>query len=150
MIIECEKCHTKFNLDENLLKKTGSKVRCSMCRHVFTAFPMEAELQIEEISIETIEDTKPGPLAEMEAGAAQETEVKPPEGPAQEVAQGTDFDKTMIQEYDEEIEPISIEDLPIFDEDEDFEVEKEEKGETRTALGRAKQVEKQALAQDEF
>jgi predicted Zn finger-like uncharacterized protein len=138
MIIECEECRTKFNLDESLLKKTGSKVRCSMCKHVFTAFPVEAELQIEEIPAEPVEETKPTPPAE--------TEVKPPE----EVVQGTDFSKTMIQEYDEEIEPISIEDLPIFDEDEDFEMEKEERGEIRTALGRAKQVEKQVVAQDEW
>lgn len=138
MIIECEKCRTKFNLDESLLKKTGSKVRCSMCKHVFTAFPVEAELQIEEILAEPVEEPKPTPPAE--------TEAEPPE----EVVQGTDFSKTMIQEYDEEIEPISIEDLPIFDEDEDFEMEKEERGEIRTALGRAKQVEKRVVAQDEF
>ena len=142
MIIECEKCRTKFNLDESLLKKTGSKVRCSICKHVFTAFPVEAELQIEEIPVETIEEPKPTPPAE--------TEVKPPEEPPEEVVQGTDFSKTMIQEYDEQIEPISIEDLPIFDEDEDFEMEKEEKGEIRTAMGRAKQVEKQVVAQDEW
>ena len=138
MIIECEECRTKFNLDESLLKKTGSKVRCSMCKHVFTAFPVEAELQIEEIPAEPVEETKPTPPAE--------TEVKPPE----EVVQGTDFSKTMIQEYDEQIEPISIEDLPIFDEDEDFEMEKEERGEIQTAMGRAKQVEKQVVAQDEW
>lgn len=142
MIIECEKCRAKFNLDESLLKKTGSKVRCSMCKHVFTAFPVEAELQIEEIPVETIEEIKPGPSAEME--------VKAPEEPPEEVAQGSDFSKTMIQEYDEQIEPISIEDLPIFDEDEDFEMEKEERGEIRTAMGRAKQVEKRVVAQDEF
>jgi predicted Zn finger-like uncharacterized protein len=142
MIIECEKCRTKFNLDESLLKKTGSKVRCSMCNHVFTAFPVEAELQIEEIPVEPVEEIKPTPPAE--------TEVKPPEEPPEEVVQGTDFSKTMIQEYDEEIEPISIEDLPIFDEDEDFEMEKEERGEIRTAMGRAKQVEKRVVAQDEW
>ena len=142
MIIECEKCRTKFNLDESLLKKTGSKVRCSICKHVFTAFPVEAELQIEEILAEPVEEPKPTPPAE--------TEVKPPEEPPEEVVQGTDFSKTMIQEYDEQIEPISIEDLPIFDEDEDFEMEKEERGEIRTAMGRAKQVEKQVVAQDEW
>ena len=142
MIIECEKCRAKFNLDESLLKKTGSKVRCSICKHVFTAFPVEAELQIEEIPAEPVEETKPTPPADME--------VKPPEEPPEEVVQGSDFSKTMIQEYDEEIEPISIEDLPIFDEDEDFEMEKEERGEIRTAMGRAKQVEKRVVAQDEF
>ncbi|MBF0211716.1 MAG: zinc-ribbon domain-containing protein, partial [Desulfamplus sp.] len=39
MIITCEKCSTKFNLDESLLKKEGSKVRCSMCKHIFKTYP---------------------------------------------------------------------------------------------------------------
>ena len=39
MIITCEKCSTKFNLDENLLKQTGSKVRCSKCQNIFLAYP---------------------------------------------------------------------------------------------------------------
>ena len=39
MIITCEQCNTAFNLDESLLKPAGSKVRCSKCRHIFTAFP---------------------------------------------------------------------------------------------------------------
>ena len=41
MIITCEACNVRFNLDENLLKPTGSKVRCSKCRHVFKAYPAE-------------------------------------------------------------------------------------------------------------
>ncbi|MBA3012192.1 MAG: zinc-ribbon domain-containing protein [Proteobacteria bacterium] len=39
MIITCEECSTRFNLDESILKAGGSKVRCGLCRHVFTAFP---------------------------------------------------------------------------------------------------------------
>ena len=39
MDIQCEKCRTVFNIDENLIKEGGSKVRCSICRHVFTAYP---------------------------------------------------------------------------------------------------------------
>jgi predicted Zn finger-like uncharacterized protein len=39
MIIECEQCRSKFNLDEGLLKNGGTKVRCSQCHHVFRAFP---------------------------------------------------------------------------------------------------------------
>lgn len=39
MIVTCEKCDTHFNLDEKLLKITGSKVRCSKCKHVFVAYP---------------------------------------------------------------------------------------------------------------
>ncbi len=39
MIITCDECSTSFRLDESLLKDEGSKVRCSLCKHVFTAFP---------------------------------------------------------------------------------------------------------------
>jgi predicted Zn finger-like uncharacterized protein len=42
MIIECEQCRSKFNLDGGLLKIKGSKVRCSRCKHVFRVFPPAA------------------------------------------------------------------------------------------------------------
>ena len=41
MIIQCEKCGTKFKLDESHLKKAGSKVRCSLCKHIFLVHPPE-------------------------------------------------------------------------------------------------------------
>ena len=43
MIITCEECRTSFNLDETLLKPTGSKVRCSKCGDVFITFPPPPE-----------------------------------------------------------------------------------------------------------
>jgi predicted Zn finger-like uncharacterized protein len=45
MLIQCENCHTIFNLDETLLKEAGSRVRCSRCRHLFMAYasPLKAE-----------------------------------------------------------------------------------------------------------
>jgi predicted Zn finger-like uncharacterized protein len=39
MIITCQECTTRFNLDESVINAEGSKVRCSMCKHVFTVFP---------------------------------------------------------------------------------------------------------------
>ncbi|MBC2712983.1 MAG: zinc-ribbon domain-containing protein [Desulfosarcina sp.] len=42
MIITCKACNTSFNLDDKMLKPTGSKVRCSVCASVFTAFPVAA------------------------------------------------------------------------------------------------------------
>jgi predicted Zn finger-like uncharacterized protein len=39
MVIECKSCSKKFNLDENLLKPTGSRVRCSKCGTIFHACP---------------------------------------------------------------------------------------------------------------
>jgi predicted Zn finger-like uncharacterized protein len=38
MILTCEKCNTSFNFPDNLIKDTGSKVRCSKCRHIFVAY----------------------------------------------------------------------------------------------------------------
>jgi chromosome partitioning protein len=46
MIIMCENCIKKFKVDEKLIKESGSKVRCSDCGHVFTAYrpaPVEEE-----------------------------------------------------------------------------------------------------------
>jgi len=43
MIIECEKCQTKFNFDERLLKEEGSKVRCSYCGEIFRVYPKAKE-----------------------------------------------------------------------------------------------------------
>ncbi len=47
MIITCEECGISFNLDESLLKPSGSKVRCSKCKTVFTAYPPEPEIKPE-------------------------------------------------------------------------------------------------------
>ncbi len=55
MRIICEKCQSKFNLDESLLKEEGSKVKCSVCKHVFTAFPPEPE-SLEEPEFDELPD----------------------------------------------------------------------------------------------
>ena len=39
MIITCEACSTQFVLDDALIKPEGSKVKCSKCQHIFTAYP---------------------------------------------------------------------------------------------------------------
>jgi predicted Zn finger-like uncharacterized protein len=62
MIITCEACNTSFNLDDKMLKPTGSKVRCSVCAKVFTAFPPEAPTPA---PVE--EPVASDPLAEAEA-----------------------------------------------------------------------------------
>ena len=42
MIITCSQCKTSFNLNEKILKPSGSKVRCSKCKNVFFAYPPES------------------------------------------------------------------------------------------------------------
>jgi len=61
MIIRCKECKSRFYLDESIIKKDGSKVRCSICKNIFTVFPPEPEA-IEESTrddfpIEALEET---------------------------------------------------------------------------------------------
>ena len=68
MIVHCEGCESGFHVDEHLIKPTGSKLRCSKCRHVFTAYPPAPADEAEEplILSEALSaaETAPGP-AEM-------------------------------------------------------------------------------------
>jgi len=83
MIITCEECSTSFNLDEKFLKPSGSKVRCSKCQHVFTAFPVvvpeEKDTPPEDVSGGDAEPeggsaTAPGMVVPPESDPLMETE----------------------------------------------------------------------------
>ena len=43
MIITCKECNSSFNVDDGLIKETGSKVRCSKCENIFVAYPHSPE-----------------------------------------------------------------------------------------------------------
>jgi len=143
MIIECEKCHTKFNLDEDLLKESGSKVRCSICKHVFTAFPPKEEPELEGFKTEKIEEAE----ILLKEETDKEEDIIP------------DVDKTIVTEAlegigqgeeDEGIEAISFEDISQIDSG--FLREQEEEGgevDIDEAMDRAAKVEEKILAQEE-
>lgn len=42
MIIQCDKCSTKFKLDESKITGKGIRVRCTKCQNVFAVTPPEA------------------------------------------------------------------------------------------------------------
>ena len=52
MIIPCVSCQSMFRLDNNLIKTTGSKVRCSKCHEIFMVYPpddyKESDLSIQK------------------------------------------------------------------------------------------------------
>ena len=141
MIIECEKCHAKFNLDENLLKETGSKVRCSRCKHVFTAFPPERELQIEEAPAEELEETEE--LAAEEIFKQEDLLSDLEKTFAQEVEEEVE-----ISEEKEEIEAISFDELSQLDSGPIKRAEAE-RLDTDEAMDRAAKVEQEITAQKE-
>jgi len=154
MIIECERCHTKFNLDENLLRKTGSKVRCATCKNVFTAFPPEQELQIEEASPEEFEDT--GDMA-IEETSKEEDLLSDFDKTVGQEAEGVFGKKEMeigeaemeIGEEEEEVEAISFEELSQLDSNIIRKVDKET-GDIDEAMDRATKVESEVMAQREL
>jgi len=38
MFITCERCNTRYKLDDSVFKKSSLTVKCSRCKHVFTAY----------------------------------------------------------------------------------------------------------------
>jgi predicted Zn finger-like uncharacterized protein len=55
MNITCEECSTTFSLDETILKPSGSKVQCSKCKNIFTAYPA-APTEISKESASALSD----------------------------------------------------------------------------------------------
>ena len=80
MIIECKECASKFNLDETLLKSEGSKVKCSMCKHIFIAYPKQQISNEEPIPgkapDQDLEDTMPLDSVKADFDLAFEKAIK--------------------------------------------------------------------------
>lgn len=111
MIVTCENCGTKFRLDESLLAEEGSKVRCSICKHVFLASPPPkplSEQEFEEIipldspPPESKEPTDTSVDAEMAFEGIFEEALEEKEVPAPESSGGQDMD-AMPQVPDQEL-----------------------------------------------
>jgi predicted Zn finger-like uncharacterized protein len=103
MIIECQNCKSTFEIDATLIKPSGSKVRCSVCKHTFIAQPSEPELFDESEINEEFQET----LA-LDSSALSEQPSK-----GAEDATGDEFDKLFDDSIDEEnIETITLDDAP--------------------------------------
>ncbi|NLD35793.1 MAG: DUF3426 domain-containing protein [Desulfatiglans sp.] len=98
MIINCEKCASKFNLDENLIRESGSKVRCSVCRSVFTVYPQAAE--------EVDSDAEHEETVDLDSSLGFEEDSLPNET---DPANDDDFDRVFEDALNEEEEIIEEE-----------------------------------------
>uniref|UniRef100_A0A7C4VSH6 DUF3426 domain-containing protein n=1 Tax=Desulfatirhabdium butyrativorans TaxID=340467 RepID=A0A7C4VSH6_9BACT len=65
MIVTCEQCSRRFHLDDNRISASGSKVRCSKCKHVFKVYP-----QIDRIVAEPVEPLVATPPTLLEPAVA--------------------------------------------------------------------------------
>ena len=130
MIIKCEKCDSRFNIDERILKSGGSKVRCSVCKSVFTAFPPHEGRLIEE----TDEDD----FALVDTAELDRFPVKKSARPGSEdEAADESFDKLFedaLEEDIQDIEPPRHEDKQGLTERADEEESKRKKGRSHVLL----------------
>jgi predicted Zn finger-like uncharacterized protein len=107
MIVMCEGCETNFQVDERLIQPTGSKVRCSKCRHVFVAYSPAAVTVPEEPLILS---------EELPATASDETSADLPDiGPELEALFAGDVAAEADASADQEPELIDVEDLLVED-----------------------------------
>ena len=131
MIITCEACNTSFNLDGKMLKATGSKVRCSVCSKVFTAFPQQAptpEPPEKKVEPDTAPETQAGPDPGLGAASAMASAERDTPAAAESVdshtpetdvleedagvlfAEGSDLDFALDDETEDGVSATEIED----------------------------------------
>jgi predicted Zn finger-like uncharacterized protein len=108
MIIECEKCGTKYSFDESLIVGEGARVRCSRCKNVF--FQENPSRERVSPPIEVMEE-KESSRAEIEEETAEQELKK----------EAPDFDDSLEEkepvdtELEEKAEEELEEEAPYFD-----------------------------------
>jgi predicted Zn finger-like uncharacterized protein len=73
MIIQCDKCATKFRLDDSRITPNGVKVRCTKCDNVFIVTPPPPP---EEVQVEELFGVAPGMEERATAGAGEGLQLK--------------------------------------------------------------------------
>ena len=86
MIVACPKCESKYNLPEDKIAPTGSKVRCAKCQHIFTAMPPAKDFDAELSGLQAAEAPAAPSAAPKPAAPAQKMpwdDDEPAAGPAE-------------------------------------------------------------------
>jgi len=65
VIVRCERCETRFKLDEARLPARGARVRCSRCKHAFFVIPPGASREelVDDVAAAAAEASNPLPKA---------------------------------------------------------------------------------------
>ena len=100
MIIKCDECKSEFKLDESLLKTEGSKVRCSICKKVFTAYPPEKDSEEDESFGDDFSDVALEETVALDSPPIlDEIESEPPDDDRED-----SFDKVFEEALEEDVE----------------------------------------------
>ena len=138
MIVECEKCDSRFTIDESFLKEGGSKVRCSICKHLFTVYPPK-EAPTEEPTPEEVSDERGAPEEVLDEELDETVSLDTPPAPGKKDAKiireeaGADIDDIFENEVEEieSIEEISTDGFPEAEDEEPVDIEEIIKGAER-------------------
>ena len=97
MIIQCDKCATKFRLDDSRITPSGVKVRCTKCDNVFivTPPPPPEEVQVEELFgvVPGMDDKTARP-----ASGGLQAKAQPPKQKEDDKHLAFDFDSEVTRE----------------------------------------------------
>jgi len=112
MIVTCESCDTRFELDDDLVSESGSDVKCSKCNHTFKVYrptsvqapegPSTEELE-ETLDLNLDEDQEEPDQADLDIDSLNFEEASPREETAQ-VKEELDLEalSRALEEEDEE------------------------------------------------
>ncbi|MBU1228879.1 MAG: zinc-ribbon domain-containing protein [Proteobacteria bacterium] len=97
MIVACPNCASKYNLPEDKIAPTGSKVRCAKCQHVFTAMPpgKDFDAELEGLRAAEVPATPPAPAPKAPAQKMpwdDEPAAEPAAAPAADAAKKMPWD----------------------------------------------------------
>ena len=120
MIITCNECNTRFNLNESLLKQTGSKVRCSKCKNVFLAYPSSLSEEPDKSSEVMAETEFEAAIPDEETEFGEQYKVEEADMELQGIDL-SDIDNSL--EIDEELKPEKETEETGFELDLDLETE---------------------------
>ena len=108
MIIQCEKCRTNFELDDSSLREDGSKVRCSICKHIFMVYPTSQVMPEEAPTVEVKKDELSETVS-LESSPIQGVEPAESSHGEKEIDFENVFEESM--EHLEKFEAVSPEDM---------------------------------------
>jgi predicted Zn finger-like uncharacterized protein len=106
MIVYCKACNAGFHLEEKMLKKTGSKVRCSSCNAVFLAYP----------TLKTPEDLAKDMGIDMRGFNSEDPHDQPLNGITKDAEEGF---KDITLELDKQLDDDEIEEIDFSEDSED-------------------------------
>lgn len=101
MVVVCEKCETRFHLDDTRVPAKGARVRCSRCKHAFFVRPevRDKAALVEELAADAVQaGGVPLPEATQDLSAASQSEWEEPHAQASLLQSSGDGPRSELEE----------------------------------------------------